>query len=102
MIIAKAAATAALILTSFLPPSNLTYSNLSESEKQTMLNDVNRLRAKGCHCGRKYMPPVKPLIWNTRLEKAALAHANDMERNEFFDHQGQHWQQHRKRASKAA
>ncbi len=102
MIIAKAATTAALILTSFFPKTNLTYTtDLSESEKQTMLNDVNRLRAKGCHCGRKYMPPVKPLIWNNRLEKAAFAHANDMERNEFFDHKGSNGSNVGNRASKA-
>ncbi|MBI5915545.1 MAG: CAP domain-containing protein [Bacteroidetes bacterium] len=32
------------------------------------------------------MPPVKHLAWNNRLEKAALAHATDMQRHHFFAH----------------
>lgn len=84
MILAKAAATLALVFIGFLPKNNLDL----DAEKQAMLDEVNRLRSKGCHCGRKYMPPAKPLRWNPRLEKAALSHARDMERNDFFEHRG--------------
>lgn len=86
MIIAKAAATLALVFIGFLPKNNPHFK--LDSEKQIMLDEVNRLRSKGCHCGRKYMPPVRPLRWSARLEKAALAHARDMERNDFFEHRG--------------
>ena len=34
------------------------------------------------------MKPVPPLKWNNQLEKAAKAHAEDMKRNNFFDHRG--------------
>lgn len=56
--------------------------------KKDMLDRVNLLRSKGCHCGRKYMPPAPPLRWNDRLEKAAARHANDMKRHDFFSHKG--------------
>ena len=55
--------------------------------KQDMLDQVNLLRSKGCHCGRKYMPPAPPLRWNGKLEKTASAHASDMERHHFIGHE---------------
>jgi len=56
--------------------------------KVELLKLVNDLRKKGCRCGRKRMRPVPPLRWNSLLEKAALAHAKDMRRNDFFEHRG--------------
>jgi uncharacterized protein YkwD len=32
------------------------------------------------------MPPVKPLTWNDTLATAALAHARDMDANNYFNH----------------
>jgi uncharacterized protein YkwD len=102
MIVAKVAATFALVLASFFPKTDsLLVTHFSESEKQSMLDAVNRLRAKGCHCGRKYMPPVGPIRWNAKLEKAALAHARDMERNDFFGHTGSDGSSIGKRADRA-
>lgn len=59
-----------------------------DSYKTELLKLVNDLRKKGCRCGRKRMRPVPPLKWNPLLEKAALAHARDMEQNDFFKHKG--------------
>ena len=56
--------------------------------RQDMLNMVNAVREQGCKCGRKKMPPVAPLTWNGLLEKAAIAHARDMAKNDHFDHVG--------------
>jgi uncharacterized protein YkwD len=53
-----------------------------------MLVAVNKLRANGCRCGGKQMPPVPPLRWNNQLEAAAMRHANDMASNKHFDHIG--------------
>ncbi|WP_207423598.1 CAP domain-containing protein [Desertivirga brevis] len=58
----------------------------SEDFKQEFLSRINKLRAEGCNCGSEYMPPVAPLIWNDQLELAALGHAQDMNRNKYFDH----------------
>ena len=33
------------------------------------------------------MPPVGPVAWNQQLEQAAMGHASDMLRNNFFAHQ---------------
>ncbi|MBK8564605.1 MAG: CAP domain-containing protein [Saprospiraceae bacterium] len=102
MIVAKAAATFFLAITTFISsPDNATFARLPESEKQSMLDAVNRLRAKGCHCGRKYMPPVGPIRWNAKLEKAALVHAKDMESNGFFGHTGSDGSSIGKRADRA-
>ncbi|WP_207428674.1 CAP domain-containing protein [Pedobacter sp. SYSU D00535] len=54
--------------------------------QEEFLSRINRLREKGCNCGNTYMPPAPPLVWNTQLELAALAHAQDMNRNKYFDH----------------
>lgn len=53
-----------------------------------LLTLVNDLRAEGCQCGNKYMPPVGPVEWNDRLDDAARRHARDMARRNFFDHTG--------------
>ena len=53
-----------------------------------MLAAVNRLRANGCRCGGKQMPPVPSLRWNGQLEAAALRHAKDMSSHNHFDHIG--------------
>lgn len=54
--------------------------------KDEMLTAVNTLRQTGCTCGDTYMLPVKPLLWNDTLELAALAHARDMDANNYFSH----------------
>ena len=54
--------------------------------KEEMLTAINTLRQTGCTCGDTYMPPVKPLLWNDTLELAALAHARDMDANNYFSH----------------
>lgn len=57
-------------------------------DRGTMLALVNEVRAKGCNCGTTYMPPVGALVWNDKLEQAALLHTQDMYVNNFFDHAG--------------
>lgn len=53
-----------------------------------MLVAVNQLRVSGTTCGGESMPPVKPLVWNTKLEKAAVAHTAYMNETNNFSHQG--------------
>lgn len=53
-----------------------------------MLSAVNRAR-QGIHrCGSRLFSPPGPVIWSDRLSQAALRHARDMAKNDFFDHQG--------------
>jgi uncharacterized protein YkwD len=62
--------------------------NEPDAWKVEMLQLVNKIRAEGCTCGRKKMPPAPPLRWNGKLEKAAQAHANDMARANYLGHRG--------------
>lgn len=55
-------------------------------ESQKILQLVNEVRAKGTTCGDTYYPPVGKLVWNDKLEQAALAHSQDMLDNNFFSH----------------
>jgi uncharacterized protein YkwD len=54
--------------------------------RSDMLNVVNYIRAKGCRCGAKTMPAVLPLKWDSKLEQAAINHANDMAKYNRLDH----------------
>ena len=67
----------------------------------SMLAAVNQLRQSGCKCGRKRMPPVPALQWDSKLELAALKHAKDMNQKNFFDHKGSDGSDAGQRASHA-
>jgi uncharacterized protein YkwD len=54
--------------------------------KQEILFEVNAIRQTGCYCGNIYMPPVKVVKWNSKLEKSAYVHAKDMHDNQYFSH----------------
>ncbi len=53
-----------------------------------MLTAVNEVRAQGATCGPREMAPAAPLIWDSRLEAAAVLHSRDMARHGRFDHRG--------------
>ncbi|MDO3641081.1 CAP domain-containing protein [Mucilaginibacter sp. L3T2-6] len=56
--------------------------------KREFLENINHVRQKGCNCGTAHMAPAPPLVWNDRLEIAALGHAADMSKNNYFSHTG--------------
>ena len=56
--------------------------------KKLLLELVNDARSKGCQCGNTYHPPVPPVKWNEKLEKAAQNHSNNMYSKSFFSHTG--------------
>ncbi|ATL46592.1 SCP-like extracellular protein [Chitinophaga caeni] len=72
--------------TSSAPPTAVIINNNINAD--TLLLLVNEVRAKGCHCGDTYMPPVAPLSWNNLLEFAAVSHSKDMYTKNYFDHIG--------------
>jgi len=55
-------------------------------DKDAIIKEVNKLRAKGCYCGGKYQKPVGPVKWNNTLYDSAMSHAKEMSRYEFFSH----------------
>lgn len=75
-----------LLLTFFNVDISNNASSFSVMEQKNMVDAVNKIRQKGCYCGRRFMEPVGKIIWNEKLQKSALAHANDMHQNNFFTH----------------
>ncbi len=69
-------------------------------DKDWLLKAVNNYRTKGCSCGEKYYPPVKPLVWSDKLEKVAQKHSDDMHRKKFLSHQGSNGSQPGQRLDK--
>ncbi len=65
-----------------------------------MVRRVNRLRAKGCVCGREKMPPVQPIEWNDKLYYSAHAHAKDLNRRRELSHYGRKGENISQRISK--
>jgi uncharacterized protein YkwD len=56
--------------------------------KSLMLQLVNEQRQKGCNCGSVYYHATTTVVWNNQLESAAVAHAADMYKNNYFSHTG--------------
>jgi uncharacterized protein YkwD len=54
--------------------------------QEYVLQRINKLRKKGCTCGRKRMKPVGPVTWNSTLEVSAHQHAKEMQTYNYFDH----------------
>lgn len=69
--------------------------------QKEFLRQINKVRAEGCKCGGTYMPPVQPLIWNNQLQMAALGHAQDMARNNYFSHNSKNGDKIKERITKA-
>jgi uncharacterized protein YkwD len=55
-------------------------------KNETIVDAVNDIRAKGCYCGRRYMPPVGKIEWNDLLYKSAYTQAKEMHDNNYFAH----------------
>jgi uncharacterized protein YkwD len=60
----------------------------STVNESTLLALVNNVRKTGCTCGSTAMPAVAPVTWNDLLEKSALLHSTDMNKNNYFSHTG--------------
>lgn len=54
-----------------------------------MLGYVNQFRQTGGRCGNQDLPSAAPLELHPLLNQAALAHAEDMAINNYFDHNSQ-------------
>jgi uncharacterized protein YkwD len=53
---------------------------------QTVLRLTNAARAKSASCGSQQFSPAPELRWNAQLAAAALAHSQDMARQNYFRH----------------
>lgn len=79
-----------LIFTIFISTGNTSSINVplitNKLYATAIVKKVNKLRARGCRCGGKRMPPAKPIQWNKTLYKSALSHAKQMSDYNFFAH----------------
>lgn len=75
---------------------------MDELIAREVLEEVNALRAAGCQCpGSRYYAPAPALRWDTQLERAAQAHADDMQRQRYFSHTGKDGARFHQRVSRA-
>lgn len=49
---------------------------------------INAARAEARSCGSVRYEAAAPLVWDSRLQDAALVHSTDMTTNDFFSHTG--------------
>jgi uncharacterized protein YkwD len=64
----------------------LSSAGIENDDLKMMLDAVNHVRSEGCKCGGKKMPPVGKVKWNHTLQSSAAAHAEDMDKNNYFSH----------------
>lgn len=55
--------------------------------RDTILQQVNTLRARGASCGGRRFGTARSVTWNERLASAAASHARDMAQNNYFSHE---------------
>jgi len=60
----------------------------TDSVAAEVLRLVNSARGSARHCGGSAQPAAPPLRLNAQLAQAALEHAQDMLRHDYFDHAG--------------
>ncbi len=60
----------------------------SELNSDELVALVNEARRVGQYCGDEWFPSVDDIEWNMLIEEAAQIHSDDMDQNDFFEHQG--------------
>lgn len=88
-----------IFCTSFTTDTSFTSKNFSF--KDEVLNRINSIRTHGCNCGRIFMPPVAPVVWNNQLAMAAAKHAQDMASQHYFSHESKNGDHIRNRFEKS-
>jgi uncharacterized protein YkwD len=54
--------------------------------RESILQQVNALRARGYNCGGESFKSARSLSWNDKLVVAAAGHSQDMAENNYFSH----------------
>lgn len=86
--LAAPAAAAALLMQAFVaaaapsPASSCDVPGL----RDTILRQVNAVRARGASCGGRRFGAAGSVAWNERLAAAAAGHSRDMAQNDYFSH----------------
>ena len=59
-----------------------------DAQEEALLIAVNDFRAEGDNCGSGFNQTAPSVTWNFVLEEIARVHAQDMDDNDFFAHEG--------------
>lgn len=90
--IAKKAACFFVIFFTLSGCSNIIYTSSGiykeHSLTESILEPINKARAKGVMCGSKYYKPTGHLSWNEIIGQASLKHSLDMAKHGFLSHKG--------------
>jgi uncharacterized protein YkwD len=54
--------------------------------RESILQQVNAVRARGYNCGGQAFGAARPVSWNNQLHTAADVHSRDMADNNYFSH----------------
>ncbi len=71
---------------SFAGNSGKGQNELTSKQKENAVVLINKVRLQGCTCGKSYMPPVEPVLWDIIVEEVALEHSLNMQRLDRFGH----------------
>ncbi|MBK8626206.1 MAG: CAP domain-containing protein [Saprospiraceae bacterium] len=58
----------------------------TSDQQKLMIDSVNKIRQKGCYCGKRFMKPVQKIEWNDKLYQSAHVQASEMYQHNFFAH----------------
>ncbi len=58
----------------------------SQTEGQSLLGEINRVRGTARQCGGKPFAATEPLSWNTTLAELAESHTRSMANGNYFSH----------------
>ena len=78
-----------LVLFALLMPQAVPTADQAQAVSHQVLELVNEARAKKRRCGWKRFSPSTPLVSSDALQRAALAHAEDMAERRVLSHAGQ-------------
>lgn len=62
------------------------YSQPKPESIDKVLYELNQLRSQGCRCGKDYMAPAGPLVWNHTLYEVSRDYARLLFEHNWFSH----------------
>lgn len=69
-------------------PTNVSCSASALDVQRSTLHLLNEARAVARSCGGTFYDAAPPLVWNEKLDAAAVGHSTDMATHNFFSHTG--------------
>ncbi|MCE1198967.1 MAG: CAP domain-containing protein [Marinilabiliales bacterium] len=77
-----------LLFTSWTVCGQQPAERVNDATRRTLLELVNQMRSAACLCGDQKLPKARSVVWDDRLEAAALQHALDLFHSNHLSHKG--------------